>query len=224
MKRNIINNKKTSNQSGFTIIELLIATTIFAFILLIATAGIVRIGQLYYKGITESRTEENIRAVSDELARSVQFATGYKIPISSPANIEKFCLGDTRYTGYIDQEFKTGTNNTGLVAETLTPGSSCAGCTNSCVLETRQLLGSNTRLLKLNVEKIGASSDQDAWDVDVRIAYGDDDLLTHNDTNGNRIDVNDKLALEDASCRAGISGGTFCSVARLDTVVKKRLN
>ena len=232
--------KNRNNQSGFTIIELMIATTIFSFILLIATAGIIRIGQLYYKGVTESKVQNNVRSVSDDISRSIQFAKGTKYdgPLNTlPTNtnpVANFCLGDYRYTGYIDKPFKlqpsnntpTG-NQTGLWAEKLVSGSACGCPAGTCVTQTEQLLGVNTRLLYLYVENLGVGIEK-GWHVNVRLAYGDNDLLTHYNDLGNldtsgtpeeRVNRRDK-----ATCRAGTSGGSFCATAQLDTVVKKRLN
>lgn len=209
-------------QSGFTIIELLIATTIFSFILLIATAGIIKIGQLYYKGVTESKTQEVVRSISDELSRSIQFANQAK-RAGSASNPNIYCLGDTRYTININQKYDSKTDlagvpikTTGLIAERIGVG---VDCTSASSLQTRQLLGNQMRLLKLEVTPLGTNDD--AWNVKAKIAYGDDDLLTHYDNAGVLLPAPD---IAGANCKSGISGSSFCATAQLDTVIKKRLN
>ena len=135
---------RTKNNQGFTILELLIATTVFSVILLVVTTGIIRIGNIYYKGITASKTQESIRNISSELSSSIQFANGIKVPGSS-ANI--FCLGNTRYTYFLNREYARGSEaTTGIYSEILNPGSACACMIPSCVTETRQLLGNNMRV------------------------------------------------------------------------------
>lgn len=213
--------KKRGSEDGFTILELLIATTIFSFILLIATTGIIRIGQLYYKGVTESKTQETIRNVSDELTRSIQFANGSKTSLPDSGLMKSFCLGDTRYVYYFDLPYQT-TNNAGLIAERLGAGSNCA---SDVAIDTRQLLGKNMRLLKFDVETVPGNDK--AWQVNIRIAYGDNDLLDHYDDGGvlkASVDPDNKINREKAICKTGLPGGSFCAVARLDTIVKKRLN
>lgn len=226
---------------GFTLIELMIATAIFSFILLIATAGIIKIGQMYYKGVTESKVQNTVRGVSDELSRSIQFAKGVKVDhpdnttdlVTDP--VKRFCLGDYRYTAYIDKPFVSAANpanntptanRTGMWMERLTSGSSCA-CSGTCVQEGKQLLGVNTRVLTLNVTNLGAGIDK-AWNVDLRLAYGDSDLLDHYNNQGLLIDTGTAQQRADrrnsANCKSGVSGNSFCAVAQLDTVVKKRLN
>ncbi len=54
---------------GFTIIELLIATTIFSVVLLLAASGLLYIGRLYYKGLTSSATQEAARNIMQELTQ-----------------------------------------------------------------------------------------------------------------------------------------------------------
>lgn len=211
-----------NKQKGFTIIELLIATTIFSFVLLIATTGIIRIGNLYYKGITVAKTQDAIRNISDELTRSVQFAGGFKTNATMGTASERFCLGDTRYTVYLDKTYKSETPNSGLIAERMNGGS----CESPIITETKQLLATNMRVLNLQViDVLGSTSN--AWHANIRIAYGDNDLLTHYTNAGALIGAS--TAERDtnrntANCKSGIAGGSFCAVAQLDTVVKKRLN
>ena len=219
---------KTKLQNGFTIIELLIATVIFSVILLMATSGVIRIGQMYYKGITEAKTQDASRRISEELSRAVQFSDNEKTNVDNAGDpyLKIFCFGDTRYTAnldklYVDRGIGTGT---GLVAERLATGSPC-GCAGGCVETAQQLLGHNMRLLKLDISQIAAG--QNAWRVDLRVAYGENDLLTHYDDLGNLLpgDPDVRLSnLNNAACKSGISGGSFCAVSQLDTVVKKRLN
>src|SRR5689334_15673116 len=94
-------NKKLKSQSGFTIVELLIATAVFSLVLLVVTAGIIRMGQAYYKGITMSRIQETTRTVSQEVTSSIQLAAGKRRngSITIP-NAKQFCVGDVRYTYY----------------------------------------------------------------------------------------------------------------------------
>lgn len=217
---------KIKRNNGFTLIELLIATTIFSFIMLIATTGIIKIGQLYYKGVTESKTQEATRAVSDELSRSVQFAANGRIdeiPVSSPTIIKKFCLGDTLYTAYLDSKYTApNENTTGLVAQKITLNTPCA---SAVVLETKQVLGENMRLLKFDVQSV--DSTLNVWRVTVRVAYGDSDLIDHYNDSGVLLGTTSaerKVNREKAVCKTGNPGGSFCAVAQLDTYVKKRLN
>ena len=65
--------KNKTKNSGFTIIELMIATSVFAVVLVVAASGILAIGMLYYKGVTSSRTQEAARSISNTIANTIQF-------------------------------------------------------------------------------------------------------------------------------------------------------
>lgn len=218
-------NKSDSSQRGFTIVELMIATTIFTFILLIAVAGFVRMGQLYSKGINQAKVQDNIRNVSDEITRSVQFADGRKITTANnSSDVQQFCIGDVRYTAYMNEPFdiesgiNPATNQTGMWSERIAEGSSCCP-DQACVDVSDQMLGNNVRVLNLEVVNLDTGVD-DVWKVNVRLAYGDDDLLTNYDDSGNLIPANTTTA----TCKNGSSSSTFCATAQLDTAAKKRLN
>ena len=166
---------KTKNNQGFTILELLIATTVFSVILLVVTTGVIRIGNIYYKGITSSKTQESIRNISSEFSSSIQFANGIKVPGSLP---RIFCLGNTRYTYFLNREYTRGNESgSGIYSEILSSGSACT-CTVGCVTEARQLLGNNMRVLSLRVDPVAGTANK-VWNIYTKVAYGEDDLLSN---------------------------------------------
>ncbi len=209
------NSAVSSDQQGFTILELLIATTVFSVILLIATTGIIAIGKLYYKGITEARTSDATRVVMEEVSRTIQFSKGTRVSGHSFApdtNITQFCVGDRRYTFMINQQV-TDDNAIGLRSQTKAPSDACA---LDDPLVGDQVLASNMRLLDFRVESNPTTNN---FTVNIKIAYGDDDLLNLYDDDGNRSSI----PLSDGQCKSGIAGSSFCAVAQLDTTVKQRL-
>lgn len=206
------------SEGGFTLLELLIATSVFSIVLLIVTSGIIRLGQSYYKGIIQSRTQETARSAATEISRSFQFAGGDKV---NGGGDNQFCIGDTRYTYFLNQQVKDGAE--GLLAERMQAGKPCDG---GDTVSRQELLGNNMRLLKFNVSQ--ADSQAKTWRVEMSVAYGDDDLLSHytNDSqpegwNGSDPNVS---AVHNAVCKSGIPGGAFCATSQLDILVKKRLN
>src|SRR5437667_5654433 len=62
--------------SGFTIIELMIATVIFSVVLLLITAGIMQVARVYYKGVTEANTQSTARSIVDTISQAIQFDGG----------------------------------------------------------------------------------------------------------------------------------------------------
>lgn len=205
------------NKKGFTIIELLIATTIFSIILLVATTGIIRIGNLYYKNITSSRTQDAIRAINSELTSTLQFGNNNKsVEQTNGSGGTYFCLDDVRYTYYINKKFETnGDSNSGLISQKLNSGQACNG---GSVGETKQMLGNNMRLLQFSLQRLGSG---DLWNVKLKISYGDSDLL---DPGAGNISSTSQSETATFNCRSGVAGSSFCATAQLDTTVKKRLN
>lgn len=213
MKRN----KQVKSQSGFTIVELLIATSVFSVILLVVSTGIVRIGQSYYKGIIQSRTQETVRAVSQEISSTVQFASGQK-KLGATGN--QFCIGNARYTYFLNQ--KVDESNEGLRVEKMRADGSCSVAADGS--EPKEMLAKNMRVLHFKADP--DVKDSRIWRIEIAVAYGDNDLLTHYDNNGNPAGwsaVTDP-AVKDAKCKSGVSGGAFCATSSMDILVKRRLN
>jgi prepilin-type N-terminal cleavage/methylation domain-containing protein len=204
-------------EKGFTIVELLIATMVFSVILLLATMAILQITRVYFKGITESNTQNTARSAIDTISQAIQFSGG---PVTNtqggatPSSPKAFCVGDTRFTYDTGWQLEDGTpDNTKHQALHTLVMDTFANCNQSTpqaldqqAVSGRELLSPHMRLANVQVSNVGAN----LYKVTVRVVYGDDDLL--NNPTGT-----------DAACK-GISAGTqFCSVSELSTVVVKRV-
>lgn len=203
------------NQKGFTIIELMVATTTFSVVLLIATTTLIAVGRLYSKNIIQSTTQETARNASEEVTRTFQFSNTDIVPLADVGNQRSFCIGDTKYTYVLNQQVKDGV--IGLRSERLsTP--SCSGAAT----RARELLGENMRLLDFQVNPLDAN--HKIYGIKLRVAYGDNDLLTHYDNNGAPVDPPNLVTnAATATCKSGVAGSNFCAVSELDNVVRKRL-
>jgi prepilin-type N-terminal cleavage/methylation domain-containing protein len=87
---------------GFTIIELLVATSIFSLVLLVILASFLQIGRMFYKGVSVSNTNESARSLLDSITRDVRFGqspTGVK----NEGGKSYFCAGSHRYTFALNQ-------------------------------------------------------------------------------------------------------------------------
>src|SRR6478609_5585690 len=91
-----------SKQAGFTIIELLIATTVFSVVLLVFLTAFIRISQLFYKGVNMSHTQETARTVLQDISDDIQF---YKTTINTTSLGQGyFCVGAHRYAFNLHQQ------------------------------------------------------------------------------------------------------------------------
>jgi prepilin-type N-terminal cleavage/methylation domain-containing protein len=123
--------KLSKKQEGFTIIELLIATSVLAVILVIVTLILISISGLYDKGVHLSTIQDNTRDTIEEIGQDIQLTNGtFTIGSDSGqisgfpagAHSQAFCIGDTRYTyvlGYAEGTGYESTSDTPLINHVL---------------------------------------------------------------------------------------------------------
>lgn len=192
---------KQRNQQGFTIVELLIATLVFSVVLLVVTIGIIQITRVYYKGITESNTQNTARTLMDTITQGIQFSGG-NVTTTSGAGTKAFCIGNQQFS------YKTGTKMTdtsgGIVRLNSAPN--CTSATAVNLAGGTEFMSPKMRLSNLQVDSLG----NNLYRVQIRVVYGDDDLLNN-------------PASTAASCRGAIAGSQFCSISELTSTVVKRV-
>jgi prepilin-type N-terminal cleavage/methylation domain-containing protein len=200
-------------QSGFTIVELLVATLVFSVVLLLVTVGILQITRVYFKGLTESNTQNTARSIIDTVSQTIQFSGGDVMPTPTtpnPGTDYATCVGNQLFSYRLGWQVEDNPDASKSQAWHGLVHTSSAACnaltlTNQTV-SGRDLMGRHMRLAKFVVE--GAGTNQ--YRVQVRVVYGDDDLL--DDPNG-----------PTASCKNITAGTQFCAVSDLTTVVIKRV-
>jgi prepilin-type N-terminal cleavage/methylation domain-containing protein len=216
------------NQTGFTLVELLIATTIFSVILLAATTTLIQVGRMYYKGVISSKTQNAARSITDDITRTLQFSGGavISIPPVGGANppAQALCFDDIRLS------FALNTQVTDNVSGGYDPTTrqifhglwqdkvgDPAGCVAPLTLtqanpggvEGKELLDQYMRLTKLSVTQSAGSPD--VYNVQVGVAYGATDLFN---LDGNGIPV---------SCKGTVIGGQWCAISEINTQVFRRV-
>jgi prepilin-type N-terminal cleavage/methylation domain-containing protein len=241
-----------SGQAGFTIVELMIATVIFAVVLLVITAGILQFTRQYYRGIIASNTQNVARALVDDVARSLQFNAGgfeelTKVSAAdSTTNVKGYCVGDNKRYSFGQNWQVTPTRTIakhqgphGLVSDDYTGCSSTTYADNvkgytsktfpAAYDNPRELLGEHMRLSNFKIEALPGSVA--TYKITVRVVYGDDDLLCSPSlpaaaAGGCDNNGTPGAAIDnstDLRCKAK-AGSQFCAASELSTVVKKRVN
>lgn len=198
-----------NNQKGFTIIELLIATAILSTILVMSTIMMTRIGTLYYKGINQSRVQDNVRSLTDEISSQLQLSTDgfYQSAgdnITIPSEIKSYCIGKIRYTYVIDQQIGVTYPHV-LWRDSVASGCGVADLRNATLSGGVELIAPNSRLTLFDLQMLGATS---PYRLAIGVLYGDTNLTTGN--------------LSTRKC-AGGKDNQFCAKAELTTIVGKRL-
>ena len=189
-----------TSQNGFTILELMIATTVFSTILLVCTYGLIQIGNTYYKGATIARTQSVARSIVDDIAYEIQYNSS--TPLITSGSPFAICIGPTQFFAKLDSNV-SGPNHAlqftkdgNTACDTPSPGA-------------KELLGDNMRLTEFSVTGLPTgSSVPDYYKIVVNVLYGETDLADTNDKN---------------VCKGG-SGSQFCASAHLETTVRRRIN
>lgn len=221
--------KSPSRQAGFTIVELMIATAVLSVILLMTTVVITGIGRLYYKGINQSRVQNTVRSVSDDISQKLQLASEDvqyfwpgKDTARIDANLGAYCIESTRYSFVLGVQIgqqKEGTSTTYqhvLWRDVMPLGTPCepldlAGTDSPGGDEGQELISPNSRLTEFSVTGPTGGGIESPYTITTGVAYGDNDLLTGEPS----------FTGPDVKCKSDI-GGQFCAASRLSTIAVKR--
>lgn len=203
---------------GFTILELMVATIVFSIVLLLVTAGIIQIARVYYKGVTEANTQNTARNIIDTISQAIQFSGGDVEP-SDPSAVPgvgtnfAFCVSDQQFSYRLGWQVENNPNATNAQSWHALVQYPQAGCISAAPQDLaaqsvlgRELLGRHMRLTKLLVQSVGPN----LYKVQVRVVYGDNDLLTDPTS-------------PDTVCKNQRAGTQFCSISELSTIVVKRV-
>lgn len=220
---------KRAPDKGFTIIELMIATSVFSIILLVALAGFTSIGRIFYKGVTINQTQDITSQILTDVSQNIQSAASISSNSSSPHYLtgngyNYYCVGGTRYTVNLQHELNTSQaedysvgGNFGLVRDQLPGATACAapcatssGCPSGTLSFNHpvEMLSNKMRLMRLDIASVNGR----LYNVSVVVAFGDDDAFSN-------INDADKI-----TCENGQGAQAFCSVNKLSTGVYEGLH
>lgn len=218
-------NKFNRQNTGFTIVELMIATLVFSVILLIATYGIINIGRLYRKSLTSNQTQQTARSIIDTVSQNIKFNSGPVIPGVNSNFV--YCLGSGKRLSFlIDGQVKriTGGGNTTFQHGFVIDDTPCNNTTQpqaftyvgTDAILGKELLAPGMRITKFYIcypsmqTTVDCTSSlvnmlsSDLYYINVKVVYGDDDLLS-----GSPKD-----------CKQS-AGREFCASSELSTYVQK---
>lgn len=239
----IIVNMTEADHRGFTIVELLIATTVFSVVLLGALSGFLQIGHLFYKGVSSTNTQGVANQVIQDISGNFQTngnfsrvpAVGTQVmPVGDEGNNSPsyayYCVGNTRYTYNINHELDITVaanhkapgdgGNFGLLKDIL-PGSS--GCATPCDDDTGATLTCPHGAVRFKspIEMLGDKMRLSEFEI----APSTSTSNFYNVTLVVDYGEDDALVNKDdpANVKCDPNSGIehFCSVSRMDTSVYK---
>jgi prepilin-type N-terminal cleavage/methylation domain-containing protein len=214
--------KMINEDAGFTIIELLIATTVFSVVLLLMTFGIIQVTNTFFKGDNDASTQRVATSVLNTLSQAVQFNGG---TVSQSANT--LCIGGQQFSYWLGYQLEPNANGA-LDQKTSALVENTGGCTGTASATGRELLTDDMRLSNLTVTCLSSatlcSSTTTAgalYQIDVRVVYGDYDLL-YSPSQPHLLPLQAALAT-DAACSGQGVGEQFCAASNISTVVSERI-
>ncbi len=199
--KNIHVNMK-NNRKGFTILELLLATTVFSTILLVLTTTIIRLNGTYYQAIIRSQTLNATKNIVSTVTQQIQTSSSdfvynggsltwsFTAASVNPKLYEAYyCIGDNEYIYQIGGLVVATPGNYdeayyGLIlkndAQCKNPGPSISQNNNDLSSTTPglgsgnvfNLVPNNMRLLKFDIVRVPNTTR--LYKVDVKMAYGND--------------------------------------------------
>ncbi len=191
------------NFGGFTIIELLTATSLFSLVLLVALASFLRVSQLFYKGLIIDRSRQASQTILDSMRGD--FNANSTITIGE----SYFCIGNIRYSYSFFNEVDTSkesSTNYGLVKDVLPGGAGCKDPVSQPFSNPQELLGNKMRLSQLTIVRALPAKAGNVYALTLKIAYGDDGALTNPKTPA-------------ATCVGNLSITEFCTTNTLFSAV-----
>ncbi|CAN5386864.1 hypothetical protein BH09PAT4_BH09PAT4_08310 [soil metagenome] len=205
-------------QAGFTVLELMVATTVFAVVLLVLTAGVLSFSKSYFSSTTRGNTQVVARALIDDIAKTIQF--GQSVPTTnSTGNTKVLCLDNVQYLYATGFQVSAATNipqhqsKYGVIKRVSTTGCPApADITGGFAFNSttdKELLAKHMRISKLDVLQLGNNT----YTVNIRVAYGDDDLFGI---------TGPTPVWATIVCKDG-AGSQFCAVSDLSTTVQQRI-
>lgn len=222
------NRRKIQNIKGFTIIELMIATTIFAVIMIITTTAIIGISKTYIQGLVESQNQNTTRRVVSQISQDIQFNNQATININGISGLGRtplsstgwFCIGQDVYVVQLDQEIL----NSGDWALIRYSSSSCPGSqptfTNGLPTNppytynagsVEELLTTNQQLARFSIIEINGY-----YKISATVAYGNSSVLQAILPN-----PNDGVNYE---CNTSSFSINFCSITSLTNSIEPSIN
>lgn len=242
--------QKRSNQKGFTIIELMIATTIFSLVLMICLAAIMNITRTYYQGTLQARTQNRVREIVDEIADEIRYRPGEIVqttgmtaltdapeqedesvgsvdPTSPQSYVGQYCIGTVQYRYLLgfkaDSEASpaTSSDDDRIAARPLIRNSGAGACNPANDLDL-------TDSVDTTLEHITSSQEYGILDDNMRVLEFSIRRVGVEDKYMVAVTVaygdDDLIGYENGRfiCRPNNIARAYCATSRLEVIVSRR--
>lgn len=186
--------------------------------------GVSRMGRLYYKGISQARTQELSRQISDEFIGQIQFGKGNISPTSITTGnggvAVIFCIGDSKYRLVPNRQLDTiddaAQRKSTQVLQKKSNVSGCNVSTDDFSSTDTELASQGMRISRFRV----TSTSNGLWSFDMQITFGDEEFIRYTDTTAT---ADTPAQYETAYCTSGVAGSELCATSSIRTTIQRRL-
>jgi prepilin-type N-terminal cleavage/methylation domain-containing protein len=205
--------KKQAAQRGFTIIELLIATAIFSLVLVVFLTAFIKIGNMFYKGVSITNTQEIARTITDDISNDIRFSgTAPTVFPADAAGHGYFCIGQHRYQYNLGQQVGVGGTPFGLLREDIPSGACSLATPGQRPLE---LLGDRMQLNSINVD----SCPNGLCSMSILVVfYGSDNSVLVSPSGSSPA-----YKAADATCSSGSLSSQYCATASYKSTISQKI-
>jgi prepilin-type N-terminal cleavage/methylation domain-containing protein len=201
--------KPTNKQSGFTIIELMIASLVFATLLLIITTATIQLSKSYFKGVSQANTQNVARNINTTVSKAIQFSSSVVGPITSttldsPNTTVWYCIDNQVFIfseGVIYSNTSSPSiSNVGLIS-VISPSCPAAATVASLISGGIELLNPNMSVSQLDIVTANAPTNS-LYSIDLIVSNAPSSSLLCNNAIG---------GLAAGSCQPGALDSTLAT-------------
>lgn len=187
---------KTGVQKGFTIIELMIAVSVFALAIMLVTMTVIGISRSYQQGATKAKLLTTSREIHAQFTQFIQYGGSANEPsLSTQGNWNFLCIGNIQYI-YWPNNYSASDSYLFVITY---QGDGCSG-----IYTKEQPLPPGTVVTNFSV-----TGKSPTYTLYTRFVTGDNTMFINNDYNN--------------TCRSNILGEEFCAVISLSSTVSRKV-
>lgn len=226
-------------EKGFTIVELMLATTVFSVVLMTVTAGILYMTKQYQHSAYVSRTQATATSIVQTVSNAIKYGGSpnvikRSVVLANDVDADSRCINNREITSVLGRKLvaptETGVSATSTSTHTgllLRQGSACLSpiVPGERSLGAKELLANGMRLADFDISQVAGVTG--AYEIRVRVVYGEDDLLCSRSVGDSCTNAATQLnaaqikAARDLECKP-FAGREYCSMSELRTLVRSR--
>jgi prepilin-type N-terminal cleavage/methylation domain-containing protein len=207
----LFSNSPAKPQSGFTLVELILAMALFSFALLIITAGFLNIVRLHQSGLASRNTQQNTRYGMEDIVREARGSYRAEIVAADPIK-NKLCLFITPGPGGGLQFYVDGDNLRKKSFDVTSNSNYAAQCAAQVLNSSDPVISSSdVAIREFIVEKYvtppSVPGDTPPESIKLKLAIAS---------------TSDSTLISGSNCNPGVGGHQFCAVTILTSSASLR--